>query len=87
MLPFPHLLFFMPISVLALLCVITVAVNGLASYAPYAPGALRPKPAASRPAAPGPAASPSAEIIYFRPRKSQLRSTLDTGVRQPAMRH
>jgi hypothetical protein len=76
MLPMPHLLFFVPVSLLAFIFVVAFAVDGLAG--------LTPRARAAQPAAPK-TPLPSAQIITFRPRQTSLPSTPGAGIRQRAM--
>ncbi len=77
MLPFPHILLFVPLAVFALAFVTAFTVSSLASLTARRQTA-KPRPlAASRPAP----AYGSAQIIYFRPRKTSLPSGLSLGVR------
>ncbi len=72
MLPFPHLLLFFPICILAALFMTIAAVHLIIAIT----GRARPVP-------PGRRAEPrrSAQIIYFRPRQSALPSGLNIGLR------
>jgi hypothetical protein len=69
----PHVLLFLPICVFASLFAAAAALNIIIN------ASARPRP--SRPAAPGATPRASAQIIYFRPRKTHLPSGLNVGLR------
>jgi hypothetical protein len=70
---FPHVLLFVPICIFAALFVAAAALNIIIN----ASARPRSAPAARR----GAVARPSAQIIYFRPRKTHLPSGLNVGLR------
>jgi hypothetical protein len=76
MLPIPHLLLFLPICVFAGLFATAIAVNLIANTA------ARSRPLKSDTSRKTEGRNPSsAEIIYFRPRKTSLPSGLSLGAR------
>jgi hypothetical protein len=71
---FPHVLLFVPICVFAALFVAAAAVNIFINASA--------RPRSARPTARrGAISAPSAQIIYFRPRKTPLPSGFNVGLR------
>jgi hypothetical protein len=69
---FPHVLLFVPICIFASLFAAATAVNIVIN------ASARRRPAAARR---GASSGPSAQIIYFRPRKTPLPSGFNAGLR------
>lgn len=84
MLPFPHIVLFVPLFVLAASFVTAVALNFIIDYATRSRLAQL---EAARQQAAIQAATPrhSAEIIYFTPRKTSVASLFSAGMPQQAM--